>query len=353
MKHNILYLMLAGLAIAGCDYTFDLDGKMDSGRKLFFQCIAGNEDTTIVRLYQTSPSAAPMTFYKDTVEIPDGTTYVYDVIVENTIEDNLIPNAADCVELTANGSPVKLYAAEGTVPRGCLYTLQKFNSGDMLEMKAHSEGVGSISAKAEMPSQFPLVSIRRSTDKDMEGNRVVWHTITYESTGAEEAFGVVVVWNMHSEKFYEDYVTYKNGEEIHVADTTVIWDWTRSLSVSESNRLFDTQSSRMIPFSLYGKLMNVWMDKGDGKKGQKQLSFKTETNGSREKEDGVTEKYKYILCRLTPETFRYLRSLNSIFNDSGLASFGLAPASYSYSNVRGGAGLLGAYSSLETDWETE
>ena len=55
------------------------------------------------------------------------------------------------------------------------------------------------------------------------------------------------------------------------------------------------------------------------------------------------------LYHLTPEMYRYVKSINDIDNND-LAQFGLTMLQPTYSNVHGGIGVVGAYSVSESGW---
>ena len=60
-------------------------------------------------------------------------------------------------------------------------------------------------------------------------------------------------------------------------------------------------------------------------------------------------KYSLVLYRFSESYYNYLKArYNSDHND--FSSLGMAPASFVYTNVSGGAGVCGAYVVSETDW---
>ena len=59
--------------------------------------------------------------------------------------------------------------------------------------------------------------------------------------------------------------------------------------------------------------------------------------------------YKLIVRSLSPEFYYYAKALYLSQADN-LAGMGLSPVNFTYSNVKGGAGLLGAYTSYESEW---
>lgn len=55
------------------------------------------------------------------------------------------------------------------------------------------------------------------------------------------------------------------------------------------------------------------------------------------------------IYRITPEYYRFLKSLNSV-NGNDLAAWGLAQISPTYSNIAGGIGVMGAFNVYHSNW---
>jgi hypothetical protein len=61
--------------------------------------------------------------------------------------------------------------------------------------------------------------------------------------------------------------------------------------------------------------------------------------------------YQVQLYHLTPEMYRYVKSINDVDNND-LVEGGFSMVQLTYSNVRGGIGIVGGYGYSESDWKT-
>lgn len=62
-----------------------------------------------------------------------------------------------------------------------------------------------------------------------------------------------------------------------------------------------------------------------------------------------TSRFKIKLYRVSPEIYRYIKA-DELESNNELASLGLAPVNFTYSNIIGGSGYFGAWSHYEGEW---
>ncbi len=99
----------------------------------------------------------------------------------------------------------------------------------------------------------------------------------------------------------------------------------------------------------YYQDLYIWNDDMiSGKEYTLKINVELEYN---DEEDNFSSTYNYKVClyRLSPELYKFLKSLNDISNNE-LGQNGLAPIRSHYSNITDGFGFLGAASLYETPW---
>lgn len=319
---KFLYIILAAAVVCSCEVEFDVDAP--TSYKLYLQCLPGASDTTIVQLYSTVPVGV----------VHKGSEFL---------------DAAD-IDFRINGVTREVkYAGEntGSVMKGCWYITDKISPKDAVEVRASAEGLAEIHAVTAIPPRFPQYSFNYT------GNAV---SVEFkDDADTEDYYGLIVYCECTTE-----------SEHVHTVETQGLEPY------DEAEGLWGARLSTSyldVPFCgwAYGyfkTIVRVWDDqKCNGKEMSLSLPMGSAyfSEPRYRDEDGSwhvdipftqTIRYKLRLYRFSKEFYQYAVALDNIENNQ-LSSMGLAPASYAFTNVENGVGILAGCSMVETDWFDE
>lgn len=316
---KFLYIILAAMVVCGCEMEFEVDAPTSS--KLYLQCLPGASDTTIVQLYTT---------------VPVGAVYKGSEFLDTAEIDFRINGVAREVKHAGENT--------GSVMKGCWYIIDKISPEDVVEVRASAKGVDAIHAATVIPPRFPEFSFNYT------GNAV---SVKFKDDAeTEDYYGMIVYCECTTE-----------SEHIHKVET--LW-------LEPSNEADGLWGARLstnyldVPFCgwAYGyfkSIVRVWNDqKCNGKDMNLSLSLGNayfSEPGYRDEEGRwhvdipytQTIRYKLRLYRFSKEFYQYAIALDNVENNR-FSSMGLAPASYAFTNVENGVGILAGCSMIETEW---
>ena len=374
LRDFILTAILAG-CLCGCEYYFPLEG-LDDGAKLYVQCIAGNSDRTYINVQKAMGVNSTGSDI-----LPDVESIVLKVngrecsVERVVLPDPPTPGYYD-PELGYVSNTGQDYPSE-------YYTLRRYNlwstdapikEGDDLSLEVSARGMETVSANVSVPDKIVIQDVKAAarcstitevdytyTEKFMSFDVSLANvspdgfyglgieceetgTNTY-SDGREETYSYshyaqIITWSSATgmvddlqesqgewiDAYYNNYFidSYGNGM-MHLIKGDCLKD---------GHMKFDCS----IPFSLEGD-SDIY-DYND-EIGDLELSGQVHFS--------LVSKYRLCIYRVSPEFYRYNKA-QYLLRTNYLAEVGLSPSTFSYTNVRGGFGLLGALSVTTTPW---
>ena len=371
LRYILLSVFLAG-CLCGCEYYFPLEG-LDNDSKLYVQCIAGNSERTYINVQKALG-------VNSTGEImPD---------VENI---SLKVNGRECsIEKLILPDPPQqgYYDPEiGYIYRedeeydSDYWTLRRYNlwytdapikDGDDLSLEVAARGMESVSANVKVPQKVVIQEVnaapRCSTITEFDNTyRMSYMSfdVSLADISADDYYGLCIEMDVttsyayfdghtetYSHKNYGNIITWDSGSGM----TDVLesqGDW---IDAYYNNYFIDSYASsglHLIPGSCL---------KDGHLKFDCNLEFSSDSisdvcdfdeNGQLTIVGQVhiktDSKYKVSIYRVSPEFYRFNKA-QYLLRTNYLAELGLSPSTFSYTNVRGGFGVLGALTCSSTPW---
>lgn len=330
------------LALCACERSFDISRQVGDATVWMTFIPSNDYDTTFFIVQATTPLAG---------------------VTEPVL------TRGESVEVKVNGEQLKLEKNDRSVPDRLQFysTDHVFKPGDVVEAVATVPGTGSVSASCEVPRPFPACSWTATKVQRHNNAYIMLVDIDYDDSGEGGYYGAAVIQYHEQESQWEDYDPETGGKywgEIkHSTRTSNLqpapMSDTGSLSASSENpvmvapRYYNTLSGNH-------RYAQIWHDTPGGPGGKRHMTFasrcyeepahwETSEDSRYSGWHNNTYKYKLVLYRFSESCYNYLKArYNDSHNDfSGL---GLAPSSFVYTNVAGGAGVCGAYVVSESDW---
>lgn len=312
---NILYLLMLS-TFPSCSYDFNL-GHIDATEKLVLYCMpCADRDTTLIQLFYSQP------------------------VTKNGKADNSVPNAK--ITCMVNGQKQAVYYAESakpSVPAGCYYMLGQRKDTDDISLCVEADGLPTISAETTIPASFPLkkVDILRKQDID---DKLQFRITFQDKENSEDYYGVRIVRKVIYEDMNKNEISeYSEAIDLELDDEPLL------------NNKIGLDATFDSPNSFY-QYLYIWSDEQiQGK--EYTLRLNTYYSADWEADDWNNTRrctlYKMYFYTLSPELYRFLKSLNDN-NNNELGNKGLAPLRSNYSNVENGIGVLGGCQLTETEW---
>ena len=366
---KLIYILTALVALSSCEYEFEIEGQM-SGSQTYVRFVPSNEsDTTFLFIQATTP-------------LKDG--------------NNPVRTEGESVSVLVNGSAIKLEKQKdlgGEFTSKVYATTYKFNSGDKVELEASIPGRKTATASVTVPQPFPQPKWSYKIDRGNGGyvydNAAgVCFDIEYDNAPGNSGRYAVSVIEERSQQYDSWYGNNQTGEYGWTAeDTDVIinnttwytpvdntlsslgqeplvfmparlnWDnraWNHGDGWYSSPSFHSALAWTDIPENLVAKASHqiyVMYNKDRVNESYPDPStwdpaLPTEGHGYR---FTISYRYKLVFYSFDEASYDYQKAQE---NDSGsfLAGIGLAPASMTYTNIRNGIGICGAYIVSETDW---
>ena len=342
MKRTLV-ILLSCVALSACERSFDISRLVGEGT-VWMSFIPSNDyDTTFFIVQATTPLVG-----KTTPVLTSGET----------------------VEVKVNGQPLTLTKNERSVPDRLQYysSTHVFSSGDKVEAVATVPGTGTVSASCDVPEPFPLVSwsVRRVPRVSTVSTMIV--DIDYIDPGDGGYYGAAVMEYYEEDSQWADYDP-ETDELIwnEIKHSTHTSHLSPCPMTDEDGLAASSEQPVTVSPGYYNTLsgwgqpqrgVQIWCDRpGMAPAGTvRHMTFASRcyANPGRQEYrtgwiDNQNYKYKLILYRFSESFYNYLKAkYNESHND--FSEMGLAPASFVYSNVKGGAGVCGAYIVSESEW---
>ena len=325
---RLVLLLLAALSVQSCTSTFELD-EINASQKLVVYCMpVAGRDTTIIQLSKSIPvnmAGIP----------PQG-----------------LPDAN--IDFTVNG---KSYPAQwnqektSNLPAQCYYVVTPIREGDTVSITADADGLPTVSSATQIPAPPIVDRVELSYKHSYESGDLMQTSITFTDTpSADNYYGVRIISRRVKQ---ERYLSYLTGEWVYATDISDPSPLTADLTDEPLlNNQIGLDETLELDYD-YCYNLYIWDDKRlDSPTYTLRLNsyyFPSSIEESPEFYHKRYDEYKIYFYHLTPEFYRYLKSVNDIYNNE-LGKNGLAPIRSHYSNVEGGIGLVGGCQLLETDW---
>lgn len=346
MKKALLILPVLAV-LAACERSFDISKQLGDGL-VWMSFIPSNDyDTTFFIVQGTTPL----------VGYPEPRK-----------------TSGETISVTVNGRPLELEKSERSVPDKMQFyaTEHVFEPGDLIEAGASLPGMAPVSASCEMPGNFPDYTWKLRRPKASQDRWALYADIDYADPKDEGGFyGAAIVQECAIDGQLAEWDP-ENGEWVWGEVThDVLTTWLRpsaltdigSLSASSEDPVIVTPDIYNYMSGYFEEMhpVQIWKDMpgyagADGRRsltlaatfheGSKRFDIEVPGEYARWQERHYT--YRIVLYRFSESFYNYLKAQ---YNNNGSEFFelGLAPVSYVYTNVRGGAGICGAYTVVSSN----
>lgn len=316
MKATYIPLLLLLALMTSCSYDFDLKGT-DAAEKLVLYCMPdADSDTTLIQLYVSQP-----------------------VIQQKKESGGKLKNA--CITFSVNGIEQAVRYAETnepSAPAGCYYVVGQWKEADVIRIRAEADGLPPVYSETVIPASFPLKKVDMVLKQGIEDK--LQFRVTFQNGGKECYYGVRVLKKV----VYEDYrdpennSTYVDPLELDLDDEPLL----NAMTGLDATLDYSTDFYQYLYIWSNEQILN------------KEYTLRLNTYYSSDWEadewgNSLHTFYKMYFYALSPEFYKYLKSLNDIGNNE-LGNKGLAPIRSSYTNIENGIGVLGGCQVAETGW---
>ena len=338
--------MLAGLA--ACERSFDISKQLGEG-VVWMSFIPSNDyDTTFFIVQGTTPL----------IGYPEPRR-----------------TSGESISVKVNGRSLELEKSDRSIlDRMQFYATEHvFSPGDLIEVTATIPGLDAVSASCEMPGLFPDYTWKARRPETGSNRSTLYVDIDYGDPKDEGGFyGAVVIQRDDAD-----------SQEAKWDPGAQDWIWGEINHSSYSAGLLPTamtdlgslSSASETPVSVIPRYYNymkggvpdlftvqIWKDMPGytSKDGRRHLTIASTCYESARSSyfeypetsiRKVERRYSYriVLYRFSESFYNYLKAQ---YNNNGSEFFelGLAPVSFVYTNVHGGAGVCGAYTVTSSDW---
>lgn len=343
---RLFVILVSLLALVACDRFFDISGQVGKST-IWMTFIPSNDyDSTFFFLQATTPLAGVTTPVKTTGESVDVYVNGETVVLEK--------NRRSFVDRTQ-----------------CYVTDHIFQPGDVVEVIASVSNIGTVTASCEVPQSFPSYIWTAKIVETGKTNNTLFVDIEYNDPGNGGYYGAVVCQKIEEDSQWEDNNP-ETGEVFwgEINHSTHI-NYLPPCSFSEVDGFSAGSEEPLTAMPRYYNYLSnnvgsqrrvqIWSDAScpSPKDGHRHMTFVSRCNeqpGRTEYTGGTHRgwserhyKYQLILYHFSESYYNYLKArYNSDHND--FSELGIAPASFVYSNVKGGAGVCGAYTIISSDW---
>lgn len=347
MRKILLILpVLAGLA--ACERSFDISKQLEEG-VVWMSFIPSNDyDTTFFIVQGTTPL----------IGYPEPRR-----------------TSGESVSVKVNGQSLELEKSDRSIPDRMQFyaTEHVFSPGDLIEVTATIPGLDAVSASCEMPGLFPDYTWKARRPEAGKNRSTLYVDIDYADPGDEGGFYGAVVFQR----------TDTDSQEAKWDPDAKDWIWGEIDHSSYSSGLIPTAMTDLgslsaaseKPVSVIPRYYNfmkggesdptvqIWKDMPGytSKDGRRHLtiastcyyaskSFYYEYPESLIRKVERRYSYRIVLYRFSESFYNYLKAQYNKNTGIELFELGLAPVSFVYTNVHGGAGVCGAYTVTSSDW---
>ena len=358
---RLTYILLGVLLLSACEMEFDIDRQMSDSMIYLRFAPSDRSDTSFLYIQATTP-------------LKDG--------------KNPVSTDGEQVSVRLNGEMLamtKSTGRSGAWTSQVYYTTRQFRQGDIIEVEASIPGRETVSSSTAIPAVIP--EFRCSPRVEGTGvNRVLCFDIEYDNVpgcSGRYAAGVVRERYQKYESWYGNNMT---GEDVWTVEDESLMlssDYPQSLddnilsSLGQEPMIICPEALNhsldptypYIPGDAVSTNAMAWVDMpgrepGTGRQqvrvyfyedriiealphpGWDDSEIPTEAYGSRQT---TINRYKLVFYSLDEGAYNYMKALsNSDYSD--ISMLGIAPVSFTYTNIKGGTGVCGSYTARESEW---
>ncbi len=329
---RIFLLSFIILMLVGCKDNFDVN-DIQSSRKIVVYCFPTVADTTWINVSLSLP-----------VSQAGSVEPVNDARIEYLLNDQPLP-------VTAMGDG--LYCVTG-----------RQQPGDRIRLTVAKDGVEAVSAMTTIPEAVTVkadtvvkVRVFNSYYQDMEDYEQLAATFT-DDPKATDYYAVRL-----------EQRSYEGGGSIRKGNTTwhlnyfdpacrqAKWVWEDSICTwssigTESENLLHPTSKIDDAFGFSNDFYQDFYIFNDASLAGGSYTLHLNAKEYLSPHGGFVfyRRYRCVLYHLSPEFYRFVKSINDIENNK-LAKAGLSQITPTYTNVRGGAGVVAGYNSCVSNWQ--
>lgn len=355
------WVLLLLLAFSSCRDHFDID-SLNTEAKLVVYCFpSANRDTTWISV----TNSVPVRKYTDTRDISNlaGARIIYKVNGEQRE-----------VCKTENASLGR--TATGLDPT--FYVLGRHRGGDLVSVSVACDGYPSATAETTVPEQAPVELQRVVTVREYDPE---WYAVrdfiqlqaSFTDPAASRDYYAVRVGireyggvgvgvytdelGNNTSWFVNDYATYRRLQHeipeatwsYEITDSTTIWAEIETLDEPLLNPLSSIDEDFGFENNFYGNFYIFSDEEINGQAYTLHLNIADSRHYS-SKDYNWAKAYQVVLYRISPEYYRFLKSINDVDNNE-LAKGGFSQLMPTFSNVLGGIGVLGGFTSAQSEWK--
>ena len=367
---RLLYILLVSILLVSCKDDFDISKLQDTSRLVVY-CFPTVGDTTMIVVTKSVPVATAKGDRRELCRQPVDAHIIYKVNgVECPVKRIESMEEARRFSLSGNFSFIKDACQELV---GQYYAIGKQQASDNVTMEVSAEGFQSVSAATYIPQRVKVGIDELSCQEVVGGSLLDYMQASFADDGGSKDYycvkvikkdmqGFLVGIDPHHFRYNEPVHVYsqESYEDINEKTPDMIWSLDSLFQVSFAQSI-DTEKEPVL-----NKTSNIDEDLGfdddysyynlayifddhlfNGEKYTLHLSLGSTMYAgdfyyysSWDRMFGYT--YSVELYKLTPEYYRYLSSINSAQSNSW-AEAGIMQVTPTYSNVRGGFGVVAGY----------
>lgn len=376
MKVNLkwgFFLVWVGLVLVSCKDDFDIDKLQDTSRLVVYS-FPTEGDTTLVAVTRSLPISS----FKGNKDVQSQQTVDANIIYKVNGELQEVKRIKNVQEARLFS---KALGNDGLkILVGQYYVVGKQKAGDKIEIQALADGYPSVSASTSIPEKVELkMGDIRLNEKSVDHD-VYFSVDKLEATFSDAASSTDYYWVRVDRKQkvgtikgtpkesdswafeiwadnYLQYLDYKNREEYaeHVWDFSTLWEnITYPEIVTSSEPLLSKKSSLNddFGFDIYKFFNGAYIFNDQTINGQTYtMHLEVDANDDYWNPSYGWDclygfNYSVELYKVTPEYYRFLKSINDAQSNSW-ADAGLMQVTPTYSNVKGGFGVVAGYNTFE------
>ncbi len=320
MKYlNILLITIA--LLASCDTKYvDLD-ELDATEKLVLYCMpAAGVDTTLIQLSRSVPVTSSSLKKKE-------------------LGDATIHYMVNGVEQEVKYTEKKI----GSVPKKSYYVVGALHAGDKVSVEASVDGLPAVSGSTTIPASFPFNRIELALKNALYSYSLQFRVVM---NGEADLDYYAVHYMLRDTRIYKtNDISGNDKEDVKSLDHHLDMDISEEPLLNNAtgaDEIFDVSNSYF---------RNLYIFTNRTFRGNDYTLRTSVPYSSNIYEDYYTHKmyYKVYMYRLSPEMYRYVKSVNDV-NNNDLGESGLAPVRSHYSNVSGGLGVVCGCNITDTGW---
>ncbi|MBP5334879.1 MAG: DUF4249 family protein [Bacteroidales bacterium] len=372
MKQRLIYIFIfLCCCLSGCEYYFEPEG-LDKDSKLYVQCIAGNTDRTYINIQKA------MGINSGGDIMPDVESVSLKVNGrECAIEKFVLPDPPENPYYAATKTSLIILPQEQEE----YYTLKRYNlwytdapikDSDQLTLEVKAKGMEAVSATASVPQKVVIQDVKATpkittvADFDVTyKEKSMSFDVRIADVSPDDYYGVRIPIEVNTTYTYEDgrseshsYSAYagiinRSGSGVMDEIQNATGDWTPALYNNYFIDSFGSRNMYLIPGNRIrdGHIQfdcNAYFS-SESIRQTYDLDPETGLASTSYVVISIKGSYKVEVFRVSPEFFRYNKA-QSMLENNDLASVGLSPSTFSYTNVKGGFGVLGTLTGTSTPW---